>query len=114
MCGDHVARYLHALRFALSNQANPYGFTLVGWATGALATSQLGKPDPAAVFAYLGGALVSASLIVAGVIGFRHPFVLRGVGGSFTAVFVAVALYQLLLAAEVAVAIVPGRRRAKR
>ncbi|HEY1564085.1 MAG TPA: hypothetical protein VGF72_05315 [Gaiellaceae bacterium] len=52
-----MSRYLHALRFALSNQANAYGFTLVVWGTGSLAIWQLGKPDPADVFAYLGGRL---------------------------------------------------------
>ena len=71
---DSAARYLYALRFALSSQANAYGFTLVIWGTGALATWQLGQPDPADVFAYLGGALVAVSLIVALVFGVRRPF----------------------------------------
>jgi hypothetical protein len=69
-----LSQYLHALRFALSNQANAYGFTLVVCGTGALAIWQLGEPDPADVFAYLGGALVSISLIVAVVLGIWHPF----------------------------------------
>lgn len=136
-----MSRYLHALRFALSNQANAYGFTLVVWGTGALAIWQLGEPDPADVFAYLGGALVSISLIVAVVFGIWHPFqtpqpprrpfsamhlasapaaaaggwaltlVLDGAEGFFVAAFLAVGLYQLLLAVEVAAALAPRPRR---
>lgn len=132
------------MRFALSNQANAYGFTLVVWGAGALATWELGKPDPADVFAYLGGALVSISLIVGVVFGVWHPFeevepprrpfsamhfasapaaaaagwaltlVLGGAGGFFAAAFVAVGAYQLLLAVEVAVALAPRGKRPRR
>jgi hypothetical protein len=139
-----VSRYLHALRFALSNQANAYGFTLVVWGTGALAIWQLGKPDPADVFAYLGGALVSISLIVGVVFGIWRPFeapepprrpfsamhlasapaavaggwaltlVLVGAWGFFLAAFLAVGIYQLLLGVEVAVALAPRPGRARR
>jgi hypothetical protein len=139
-----LARYLHALRFALANQANAYGFTLVVWGTGALAIWQLGKPDPADVFAYLGGALVAVSLIVAVVFGIWHPFetpepprrpfsamhlasapaaaaagwaltlLLRGFGGFFVAAFLAVGIYQLLLAAEIALAFAPRAKRDRR
>lgn len=142
--GEGVARYLHALRFALSNQANAYGFTLVIWGSGALCMWQLGEPDPAAVFAFLGGALVSISLIVAFVFGLWRPFeeiepprrpfsamhlasapaaaaagwastlLVGGVGGFFVAAFVAVAIYQLLLAGEVALALAPARKRTRR
>lgn len=137
------SRYLHALRFALSDQADAYGFTLVVWGTGALAVWQLGKPDPAEVFAYLGGALVSISLIVAIVFGVRRPLeepesprrplsamhlasapaavaagwaltpLFGGAAGYFVAAFVAVGVYQLLLAAEVASALAPRRTRAR-
>lgn len=139
-----MSRYLHALRFALSNQANAYGFTLVVWGAGALAIWQLGKPDPADVFAYLGGALVSISLIVAVVFGIWHPFetpepprrpfsamhlasapaaaaagwaltlLLDGAAGFFVAAFLAVGVYQLLLAVEVAVALAPRSGRPRR
>lgn len=138
-----MSRYLHALRFALSNQANAYGFTLVVWGTGALAIWQLGKPDPADVFAYLGGALVSISLIVAVVFGVWHPFespepprrpfsamhlasapaatavgwaltlLLDGAPGLLVAAFLAVGVYQLLLAVEVAVALAPRPGRVR-
>ncbi len=139
-----MARYLHALRFALSNQANAYGFTLVVWGTGALAIWQLGRADPADVFAYLGGALVSVGLIVALVFGVRRPFeeiepprrpfsavhlasapaavatgwaltlALGGIGGFFVSAFGAVAVYQALLAVEVAAALSPGRKARRR
>jgi hypothetical protein len=139
-----MSRYLHSLRFALSNQANAYGFTLVVWGTGALAIWQLGKPDPAEVFAFLGGALVSVSLIVAVVFGIWHPFetpepprrpfsamhlasapaaaavgwaltlLLGGFGGFFVAAFLAVGIYQLLLAVEIAVALAPRAKRDRR
>jgi hypothetical protein len=132
-----LSRYLHALRFALGNQANAYGFTLVVWGTGALATWQLGKADPVDVFAYLGGALVSVSLIVAVAFGISRPFetpepprrpfsamhlasapaaaaagwaltlLLGGFAGFFLAAFLAVGIYQLLLAVEIAVALAP-------
>lgn len=132
-------RYRHALRFALGRQANAYGFTLVIWGTGALAVWQLGKPDPADVFAYIGGALVAVSLIVGAVFGVRRPFrierpprrpfsamhlpsvpaaiatgwgltvPLGGAAGFFVSALVAVAVYQLLLALEVAFALVPRR-----
>lgn len=138
-----MSRYLHALRFALGNQANAYGFTLVVWGTGRLATWQLGKPDPADVFAYLGGALVSVSLIVAVVFGVWHPFetpepprrplsamhpasapaaaaagwaltlLLGGFSGFFVAAFLAVGVYQLLLAVEIAVALAPRAKRGR-
>ncbi|MGH3002647.1 MAG: hypothetical protein ACRDM1_08325 [Gaiellaceae bacterium] len=131
--------YQQALRFALSRQANAYGFTLVVWGTGALATWELGKPDPADVFAFVGGVLVSISLIVGLVFGIRQPFrvdepprrpfsamhlpsvpaaiasgwgltlLVDGVAGFFVSGLVAVALYQLLLALEVAFALVPRR-----
>jgi hypothetical protein len=139
-----VARYLHALLFTLSNRANAYGFTLVVWGTGALASWQLGRPDPADIFAYLGRALVSISLIVALVFGVWRPFeeiepprrpfsamhlasapaaaasgwaltlVLGGIGGFFVSAFVAVGAYQLLLAVEVAAALAPGRKEPRR
>lgn len=132
-----TSRYLHALRFALSRQANAYGFTLVIWGTGALATWQLGKPDPADVFAYLGGALLSVSAAVAAAFGLRRPFrqgepsrhpfsamhvpsvpaavaagwglttLVGGVGGFFLAALVGAGLYQVLLAGEVAAALAP-------
>lgn len=131
--------YRHALRFALSRQANAYGFTLVVWGTGALAIWELGKPGPADVFAFIGGALVSISLIVAAVFGVRQPFrveqpprrpfsamhlpsvpaavaagwgltvAVGGVAGFFVAAAVAVAVYQLLLSLEVAFALTPRR-----
>lgn len=139
-----MERYLYALRFALSNQANAYGFSLVVWGTGALAIWQLGKPDPAEVFAFLGGGVVAISLIVAVVFGVRRPFAepepprrpfsamhvvsapaavapgwmltfaVEGVGGFFVAAFVAVSAYQLLLAVEVGAALAPRRRRERR
>jgi hypothetical protein len=142
--GESAARYLYALRFALSNQANAYGFTLVVWGTGALATWQLGQPDPADVFAYLGGALVGVSLIVALVFGVRRPFeedepprrpfsamhlasapaaaaggwaltlAVGGAGGFFMSAFVAVVVYQVLLAVEVGAALAPGRKGRRR
>ncbi len=128
-------RYLRALRFALGGQANAYGFTLVVWGTGALATSELGRPHPGAVFAYLGGAIVSMALIVLLAFGPWRPFqeeqpprrpyaavhvvsalgataagwgvihVLGGAVAFFFASFVAVAIYQVLLATEVALAL---------
>ena len=131
------ADYVRALRFALSRQANAYGFTLVVWGTGALATWQLGTPDPAEIFAYVGGGLVSISLIVALVFGVRQPFqgheprrrpfsamhlpsvpaamaagwgatlLVGGPGGFFLSAGLAVAVYQLLLAVEVALALAP-------
>jgi hypothetical protein len=131
--------YRHALRFALSRQANAYGFTLVVWGTGALAIWELGKPDPADVFAFIGGALVSISLIVGVVFGLRQPFrveqpprrpfsamhlpsvpaavatgwgltvAVGGVAGFFVAAAAAVAVYQLLLSLEVAFALTPNR-----
>ena len=130
-----ISGYLHALRVALSRQADAYGFTLVVWGTGALAVWQLGKPDPADVFAYVGGALLSISLIVALVFGVWRPFrqgkpprrafsamhllsvpaaiaagwglstLLRDTGGFFAAAFAAVGLYQALLSAEIAAAL---------
>lgn len=136
--GAAISRYGHALRFALDRQANAYGFTLVIWGTGALATWQLGNPDPADVFAYLGGALLSVVLIVTAAFGLRRPFrqdepsrrpfsalhlpsvpaavaagwglttLVGGVGGFFLAGFVGAGLYQVLLAAEVAAALAPG------
>lgn len=139
-----MRRYLQALRSALTDQANAYGFTLVVWSTGALAIWQLGKPDPAEVFAYLGGALLSVSLIVALLFGVRRPIEeperprrpfsamhfastpaataagwvltlpVSGVAGFFVAAFAAVGVYQLLLAAEVAAALVPRRKRVRR
>lgn len=114
------------------------------WGTGALAIWQLGKPDPADVFAFLGGALVSVSLIVAVVFGIWHPFetpepprrpfsamhlasapaaaaagwgltlLLGGFGGFFVAAFLAVGIYQLLLAVEIAVALAPHAKRGRR
>ena len=129
--------YLQALRFALSRQANAYGFTLVVWGTGALAAWQLGSPDPADVFAYVGGALLSISLIVALAFGIWRPFrqgkpprrpfsamhllsvpaaitagwglsmLFGGAAGYFAAAVVAVGLYQALLSAEVAAALAP-------
>lgn len=136
-----TSRHLHALRFALSRQANAYGFTPVIWGTGALATWQLGKPGPADVFAYLGGALLSVSAIVAAAFGLRRPFrqgepsrrpfsamhvpsvpaavaagwrltmLVGGAGGFFLAAFVGAGLYQALLAGEVAAALAPGAGR---
>lgn len=132
--------YLRALRFALSQQANAYGFTLVVWGTGALASWQLGKPDPADIFAYVAGGLMSISVIVALVFGIVRPFqgeeprrrpfsamhlpsvpaamaagwgatlLLQGVAGFFAAAAAAVGLYQLLLAVEVALALAPDAR----
>lgn len=136
-----MSRYHRALRFALSHQANAYGFTLVVWSSGALAVWQLGKPDPGEVFAFLGGALVALSLIVALVFGIRQPFedpqpprlpfsamhlasapaaaaagwalavATSGTVGFFLASFAASGVYQLLLGLEVATALVPGHGR---
>lgn len=50
--------YLHALRFALSNPADAFGFTVVVSGTGALTIWQLGKPDAADVFARAAAAAV--------------------------------------------------------
>jgi hypothetical protein len=138
------AHYLQSLRFALTNQSNAYGFTLVVWGTGALTTWQLGKPDPGDVFAYLGGGLVSISLIVVAVFGVFRRFeelepsrrafsamhlastpaavaagwaltlMVSGPGGFFVAAFVSVGLYQLLLAVEVSAALAPARGRRRR
>jgi hypothetical protein len=141
---EGMSRYPHALRFALSTQANAYGFTLIVWGTGALAIRQLGEPDPAEVFAYLGGALAAISVIVALTFGVLQTFEERelprrqfsamhlasapaatsagwvltlavgGPGGVFVAAFVAAGAYQLLLAVEVATTLVPSRRRDRR
>lgn len=62
--------YMRSLWFALRGQASAYGFTLVIWGTGALAIHQIGEPGPADVFAYVGGALSAAMLVVAGAFGF--------------------------------------------
>lgn len=131
--------YRLALRFALSRQANAYGFTLVVWGTGALAIWELGKADPADVLAFIGGALVSISLIVAAVFGVRQPFRVEqpprrpfsamhlpsipaaiaadwgltvapgGIAGFFVSAAAAVAVYQLLLSLEGAFALTPRR-----
>ena len=130
-----MSTYLTTLRFALSRQANAYGFTLVVWGTGLIATWEIGKPGPADVFCYVGGALVSVSLFVACAFGFRRHFsveeparrpfsamhlpsvpasiaagwglssVVGGPAGFFIAALGAVAVYQALLAAEIAVAL---------
>lgn len=135
--------YLHSLRFALSGQASAYGFTLIIWGTGALAMHQLGPPDPAEVFSYVGGALMSAVLIIAGAFGVRSllreeepdrraysamhlpsvpiamlagwsvTFVLGGWAGYFMAGFVAVLLYEVLLALEIVLALVRPVKRAR-
>jgi hypothetical protein len=135
-----VNPYLHSLRFALSGQASAYGFTLIIWGTGALAVHQLGQPGPAEVFAYVGGALVAAVLIIAGAFGIRntireeHPqrraysamhlpsvpiamiagwavtHVLLGWAGFFTAGFVAVLLYELVLSVEIVLGLVSSAR----
>jgi hypothetical protein len=89
-----TSRYLRALRFALSHQANAYGFTLVVWGTGALAIWQLGKPDPGEVFAL--------TLSVGGIAGF------------FLAAFIASSVSQFLLGIEVAAALAPRGQRSKR
>ncbi len=138
------SNYVRALRFGLSGQANAYGFTLVIWGTGGLAASQLGKPHPADIFAYIGGVLLSMGLAVTLAFGAWRPFeeeqpsrrpfsaihlvsvpaataagwavtlVLDGIAGFFLASFIAVAAYQLLLASEVAAAIVPEAARGSR
>ncbi len=59
-----VTTFVRALRFALSRQASAYGFTLIVWGTGAVAASRLGGPDPTEAFAYVGGALTAAVLVV--------------------------------------------------
>lgn len=134
-----MGAYRRALRFALSGQSNAYGFTLVVWGTGALAISELGMPGPAGIFAFIGGALVSMSLIVAVVFGVWRPFrveppprrpfsamhlpsvpaamaagwgltaVLGGVAGYFLAALVAVAVYELGLGLEIVLALAPHR-----
>lgn len=136
--------YLHSLRFALSRQASAYGFTLIIWGTGALAIHQLGQPDPADVFSYVGGALAAAAFVVAGAFGVRR--VLRadeperrahsamhlpsvpvamlggwsvthlagGWAGYLMAGFVAVLLYELLLSLELVLALVGPARQARR
>jgi hypothetical protein len=139
-----TSRYLRALRFALSHQANAYGFTLVVWGTGALAIWQLGKPDPGEVFAFLAGALAAISLIVAFAFGLWRPFEdpqpprrpfsamhlasapaaaatgwaltlsVSGVAGFFLAAFTASSVYQFLLGIEVAAGLAPRGRRRKR
>lgn len=132
--------YLHSLRFALSGQASAYGFTLIIWGTGALAVYQLGPPNPAEVFSYVGGALAAAVLTIAGAFGIRrtireeaperraysamhlpsvpiamiagwsvtHLFV--GWAGFFTAGFIAVLLYELLLSLEIVLGLVRSAR----
>jgi hypothetical protein len=135
-----VNTYLHSLRFALSGQASAYGFTLIIWGTGALAVYQLGQPDPAEVFSYVGGALVAAVLIIAVAFGVRNilredeprrraysamhlpsvpiamlagwavTHVLVGWAGFFMAGFVAVLLYELLLSVEIVLGLVSSAR----
>lgn len=135
-----VNTYLHSLRFALSGQASAYGFTLIIWGTGALAVYQLGQPDPAEVFSYVGGALVAAVLVIAGAFGVRNTIreetprrraysamhlpsvplamiagwsvthVLVGWAGFFMAGFVAVLLYELLLSLEIVLGLVRSAR----
>ncbi len=132
-----MSRYLYALRFALSRQASAYGFTLIVWSTGALASWELGSPGPVDVFAFLGGALVAMSSAVAFAFGpwrpfkeqqpFRRPFsgmhvpsvpvaaaagfgvtaAVGGAAGYFFASFVAVAVYEASLAGELALAVAP-------
>lgn len=135
--------YLHSLRFALSGQASAYGFTLTIWGTGALAMHQLGQPDPAEVFAYVGGALIAAVVVIMAAFGLRGllradepdrraysamhllavpiallagwsvTLVLRGWGGYLGAGFVAVLLYELVLALEMLLALVRPTERAR-
>lgn len=132
--------YLHSLRFALNAQASAYGFTLTIWGTGALAMYQLGRPGPAEVFGYVGGALIAAVLVIAGAFGVRGllredapdrrafsamhlpsipiamlggwsvTFLLRGWAGYLGAGFVAVLLYELVLALEMVLGLVRPTR----
>ena len=129
-----MTTFLRALRFALTRQASAYGFTLIVWGTGAIAASQLGSPDPAEVFAFVGGALAAAVLVV--LLAFGLSSVLRereprrraysamhvpsvpaaigtgwgfvalvgGPGGYFGAAFLAVLVYESLLSAEIGLA----------
>lgn len=139
-----MSAYLRALRFALSRQASAYGFTLTVWGAGALAIERLGGPDPAEVFAFVGGALVAAVIIVALAFGAWNTLrageprrrsysamhlpsvpvavaggwgvtlVLGGPAGYFTAAFVAVCLYESLLSAEIGLALIEPARERRR
>lgn len=55
----------------MSSESKAYGFTLVVWATGALAMSEQGPPGRSGVLAYLGGLLGGMLLIV--LVAFGHP-----------------------------------------
>jgi hypothetical protein len=130
-----MAAYLRALRFAIRQQASAYGFTLVVWGTGALASSQIGPPDPLEVVAFVGGALISAVTIVAiafGVwtalgrgdpqrraysamhlpsvpaaiaAGWLPMLFLGGSAAYFTAAFLAVLVYEAILSLEIGIAL---------
>lgn len=136
-----LERYETALRFALGRQANAYGFTLIIWGSGAIAMAQLGTPAPLDVFAFVLGATVSFSLVVAAVLGFVAPLqagdphrrafsamhlpsvpvaigaawgatsLLGGAAGYFASSFVAVGVFELLLGTEVALSLVRGTGR---
>ncbi len=136
-----MSTFVRALRFALSRQANAYGFTLIVWGTGAIAVGRFGRPDAADAFAFVGGALTAAVLAVLLAFGIssvlrasepRHRaysamhvpsvpaaiaggwgilLLLGGAAGYFAAAFVAVLVYESLLSAEIGLATIPRRRR---
>lgn len=135
-----VNRYLRSLRLAVTGQASAYGFTLVVWGTGALAIDELGRPGPVEVFAYVGGVLVAAVLIVVGAFGlsgslredaaerrahsavhlmsvplamlggWAGTLVVRGWLGYLMAGFVAAVVYEALVSVEIVVALVRSPR----
>lgn len=127
---------LRALRFALSRQANAYGFTLIVWGTGGIAESRLGGPNPEEVLAFVGGALAAAVAVLVLVFGISSVFRAReprrrvysamhllsvpaaigsgwgailglgGPAGYAAAAFVAVLVYEGLLSAEIRLAMI--------
>lgn len=57
--------YRRSLRAALGGQASAYGFTLTVWGTGAVTSARHGSPGDAAVFMFVGGALVAMAIALA-------------------------------------------------
>jgi hypothetical protein len=58
------ARYHTALRAAVSGETKAYGFTLVIWATGALADAERGSPGRLGAVAFIAGALCGMAVTV--------------------------------------------------
>ncbi len=130
------SRLRRGLAGAVSSQAQAYGFTITVWCSGAFLLDEHGTPRPADILAFAGGALgamILAVMVGAGgprsplaaspqlrAHGAMHPLsvfaailagwgvaaALDGVCAFFAGAFVAVLVYQLAVAAEIASAVV--------